>query len=103
MALFRHRHTASPPVAQAEDSPFAPEARSRGWEPVDDSVLPSDLTDYIHKSARVLAGGVPHSWGAPNEVDHPTVFHDVFRTHVDDRTVIVARGVTNLDRTVFGG
>jgi len=102
MALFRHRHTASPPKASAEDSPFAPEARDRGWEAVDASVFPSDLTDYIHKSARVLRGGVPHAWGAPNQVDHPTVFHDVFRSHVGDRTVIVANGVTNLDRG-FGG
>jgi len=101
MALFRHRHTASPPVAQPEDSPLAPDARIRGWEPVTDAVFPSDLTDYIHKSARVLRGGLPHDSGEPNAVDYPTVFHDIFRSHVGDRTVIVANGVTNLGRS-FG-
>jgi len=101
MALFRHRHSASPPVAQAEDSAFAPEARDRGWEAVDSSVFPSDLTDYMHESARVLRGGAPRAEGAVGTVDYPTQFHDIFRTHVDDRTVIVANAVTNLGRS-FG-
>src|SRR5262245_26277644 len=101
MALFRHRHSAPPAKAQTEDSPFAPEARSRGWEAVDRSVFPSDLTDYMHQSARVLRGGEPRAEGAVGTVDYPTQLHVICRTHVDDRTVIVANGVTNLGRS-FG-
>jgi hypothetical protein len=94
MPLFGRRRAASKPAAQEPESRFAGVATARGLEPVQSAALDSQLQDAIHESARVIYGDTPRP--IDEKYPHPTVYHDLFRTQVDGRTVIVANGWTTI-------
>jgi hypothetical protein len=103
MGLFGRRRTASQPAARVEESRFAPEARALGWEPIDDSMFKSDLYTAVYESARVLYGQAPEDTTHTDLPAGRTIYHDLFRTSVDGRRVVVANGSQNIVPHLFGG
>jgi hypothetical protein len=103
MGLFGRHRGASTPAAPAEESRFAPDARALGWEPIDDSMFKSDLYTAVFESARVLYGQAPEDTTFTDMPSGRTIYHDVFRTSVDSRRVVVANGSQNIVPHLFGG
>jgi hypothetical protein len=103
MGLFGRHRRASTPAPAVEESRFAPEARALGWEPIDDSMFKSDLYTAVFESARVLYGQPPENTSNTDLPIGHTIYHDVFRTSVDGRRVVVANGSQNIVPHLFGG
>src|SRR5262249_715122 len=91
------------PAPAVEESRFAPEARALGWEPIDDSMFKSDLYTAVFESARVLYGQAPEDRTDTELPSGRTHYHDVFRTSVEGRRVVVANGSQNIVPHLFGG
>jgi hypothetical protein len=101
MPLFRRRQAEPVPVPSVDPrSRHAAEAVARGWEPLP-TPFDRSLTDRIHVASRVLLGATPRQTGV-GPAEHTTVFHDAYRTHVDERTVVVANGWTNAHVRLWG-
>jgi hypothetical protein len=103
MGLFGRHRRASTSAAPVEESRFAPEARALGWEPIDASMFKSDLYTAVFESARVLYGQAPEDTTHTDLPSGRTIYHDVFRTSVEDRRVVVANGSQNIVPHLFGG
>ena len=102
MGLFGRHRRASPPAPPVEESRFAPDARALGWEAIDDSMFKSDLYTAVFESARVLYGQPPEDTSNTDLPVGRTIYHDVFRTSVDRRRVVVANGSQNIVPHLFG-